>query len=1082
MKKSATFWLVLLLSCFNLLIVAQQPLDRILEAMNLRNIGPAGMSGRVTAIDVNPNNPEQIYIGTASGGVWRSNSGGVDWTPLFDKQPLLSIGALALNPQNPDEIWAGTGEGNPRNSHNSGAGIYKSIDGGKTWKCMGLQETRAIHRIYTDPHQSGTVYVAALGSAWGPNPERGVYKTINGGETWEHILSVNDSTGCADLVIDPQNPNKLIAAMWEYGRKPWFFNSGGSGSGLYLTYDGGKNWKKLTAENGLPKGNLGRIGLAIAPSRPEIVYALVEAKENALYRSTDGGETWEVRATKNIGNRPFYYADIFVDPQNENRIFNLWSYLSVSEDGGKSFEIYPPFRNLHPDHHAFWIHPQDPDYMIEGNDGGLNISRDGGRNWRYIENLPLGQFYHVNYDMEIPYNVYGGLQDNGSWTGPAYTWKAGGITNYDFQELLFGDGFDVMPNPANSRYVYAMYQGGNLYYVDKETGKSTYIQPRHPEGSELRFNWNAALAQNPFHDCGVFFGSQFLHKSLDCGQSWEIISPDLTTNDTSKQKQHLSGGLTIDDTRAENFTTILSIAPSPLNEQVIWVGTDDGNLQLTQDGGATWQNLASGLPDARPGSWIPQIVASSHQEGEAFVIVNDYRRNDWRPMAYHTDNFGKSWTRIVDEKQVSGFALSIAQDPEEPTLLFLGTDQGLYISFNKGADWVKKSNNFPSAPVRDLKIHPRENDLIIATFGRSIWILDDITPLRKIAADPSILDLPLYVFDPPTAYQAEYRSHQGVRFLANGGFRGANRSSYPRIRIWVNTSDEESPEEENQKIKDKPAKKAKKQPSDQPETDQEVTQEKSEERASKPPKDQKVKILVFDEMGDTVRQYSQKLQEGLNMAYWDMCRNGVNYPSERDISKDDDPPRGMEVKPGTYKLQFFYGDFIDSTYLEVQPDPRLPYDASKYQAKLEARLSFDSLVTRCRQSMDAVREAKKTVDRIDQVLDFVTPDSLQKQLREEGKTMRDSLGNLLNLFRAPDVKGIQRTSDKLISILYDASSMLNASDGEPNQMARFAVRKATSEAARVLERVNTFFAGPWKAYRQLVENTEIPLFKPDTSD
>jgi photosystem II stability/assembly factor-like uncharacterized protein len=386
--------------CFYLFAFSQ-PLDMsLLEGFKIRNIGPAGMSGRVTSIDVVHSQPNVIYIGTASGGVWKSTSGGIKWAPIFDDEAVISIGALAINQNNTSEIWVGTGEGNPRNSHNSGAGIYKSLDGGKNWKLMGLENTKTIHRIYIHRDDPNTVYVGALGSAWGPNPERGVFRTKDGGKSWEKVLYMNDSTGCADLVVDPHNPNKLIAAMWEFGRKPWTFNSGGEGSGIYVSYDGGDSWEKRTSEDGLPEGNLGRVGLAIAPSKPNMVYALVEAKKNGLYKSTDGGFTWKLVSDKNIGNRPFYYADIFVDPQNENRIFNLWSRMSKSEDGGKTFERFG--NGTHPDHHAFWVHPEQPSYMIEGNDGGLNISHDGGESWHFVENLPLAQFYHINYDMDVP--------------------------------------------------------------------------------------------------------------------------------------------------------------------------------------------------------------------------------------------------------------------------------------------------------------------------------------------------------------------------------------------------------------------------------------------------------------------------------------------------------------------------------------------------------------------------------------------------------------------------------------------------------------------------------------------------------
>ncbi|MEO5905647.1 MAG: hypothetical protein ABIQ11_02900, partial [Saprospiraceae bacterium] len=420
--------------------------EKILEGFSFRNVGPAGMSGRITAIDVVVNDPDHIYIGSASGGVWESTDGGIAWNPIFDDQPALSIGAIKINQNNPAEIWVGTGEGNPRNSHNSGKGIFRTLDGGRNWTHMGLSETKTIHRILIDHHDPSTVYVGAMGTIWGPNQERGVYKSIDSGKSWNKVLYTNENTGIADLVMDPDNPRKIMAAMWEYGRTPWNFNSGGNGSGIHISYDGGEKWKKITSEEGLPKGQLGRVGLAIAPSSPNIVYALVEAKENGLYKSTDGGEHWSLVSTKNIGNRPFYYHELYVDPQNENRIWNLYSYVSKSEDGGRTFETILDYgKGVHPDHHAFWIHPTNPSFIIDGNDGGLNISRDRGRNWYFAGNIPVGQFYHIDIDHEYPYNIYGGMQDNGSWVGPAFVLKAGGIRNSDWRELYFGDGFDVLP-------------------------------------------------------------------------------------------------------------------------------------------------------------------------------------------------------------------------------------------------------------------------------------------------------------------------------------------------------------------------------------------------------------------------------------------------------------------------------------------------------------------------------------------------------------------------------------------------------------------------------------------------------------
>ncbi|MEL7531612.1 MAG: hypothetical protein AAFN10_09905, partial [Bacteroidota bacterium] len=613
--------------------LSAQDLDTdLLENWKARSIGPAGMSGRVTTIDVLRDNPAVIYIGTASGGLWKSESGGIKWKPLFDEEIVASIGALAIAPSNPDIIWVGTGEGNPRNSQSSGFGVYRSLDGGESWEAMGLENTRNVHRVIIHPDNPDIVWIGAQGSAWGDHPERGVYKTTDGGKTWRKVLYMNERTGIADLVQDPQNPNKLIAAMWEFRRWPWSFKSGGEGSGLYVSHDGGESWTKRTDADGLPKGELGRMGLAIAPSNPKIVYAIIEAKKNGFYRSTDGGKNWKlVNGKDEIGNRPFYYSDIFVDPVNENRIYSLYSMVSLSEDGGKSFRVMIPYSGVHPDHHAWYIHPDNPNYIIEGNDGGLNISHDRGMTWRFVENLPLAQFYHINIDNEIPYNVYGGMQDNGSWRGPAYVWRSGGIRNTYWEELFFGDGFDVVPDPEDNRYGYAMSQGGSVGRYDLETRSSKSIRPTHPDGEELRFNWNAAIAQDPFDAATIYYGSQYVHKSTDRGDNWEIISDDLTTNDPEKQKQRESGGLTFDVTNAENHTSIVAIAPSPVEKELLWVGSDDGRLHITRDGGENWTDLTAKMGGLPAGSWIPQIHASNHSAGEAFIVVNNYRRNDWTP-------------------------------------------------------------------------------------------------------------------------------------------------------------------------------------------------------------------------------------------------------------------------------------------------------------------------------------------------------------------------------------------------------------------------------------------------------------------
>lgn len=1031
-----------------------------LKGMEIRNIGPAGMSGRVTAIDVVLSNPSTIYIGTASGGVWRSTSGGIDWEPIADDMPLASIGALKINQKNPDEIWVGTGEGNPRNSQNSGQGLYKTIDGGKTWKLVGLENSRTIHRILIHREDPRTVFVGVTGSAWGPNEDRGIFKTTDGGKSWEKILYISDETGCADLVADPVNPNKLIAAMWEYGRKPWTFNSGGPSSGIYVSYDGGETWERRTDEDGLPKGDLGRIGLAIAPSAPNVVYALVEAKENALYKSTDGGFEWKKMASANepdneVGNRPFYYSEIYVDPQNENRVYSIWSVLSKSEDGGKTFGQWVGWK-VHPDHHAMWISPDDPDFIIEGNDGGLNISHDRGTTWRFVENLPLAQFYHINYDMEIPYRVMGGMQDNGSWIGPSQVWKAGGIRNSDWREINFGDGFDVMVRPDDSRYAYAMWQGGNVSYIDTETGHKKNIKPVHPKGGQLRFNWNAGIAQNPFHDCGIYFGSQFLHKSMDCGESWEIISPDLTTNDTSKQKQDISGGLTIDATNAENYTTIVSIAPSPVDEKVIWVGTDDGNLQLTRDGGKTWDNLSRRLLGANPGSWIPSIEVSKKKAGEAFVVVSDYRRNDWRPFVYHTTDYGVTFSRIVDERQVSGHALSIVQDPEVAELLWLGTDYGLYFSIDYGKNWSKWTNGYPSVSTYDLKIHPREHDLIVGTFGRAAWILDDIRPIREMArTNGKVLEKEFSLFPSPDAYLAEYRSVDGTRFVGDAHFSGQNRRSGAMMTAWVKPEMEKKEKREKKKG--------------------ENSENDKEKRSDK--KDEKAKVVVLDMEGDTVRNFSTKLDTGMVRFRWNLRANGVHYPSRKKPKADADLPNGQQVLPGKYKVVVNYQGNLDSTEVTVHADPRLNRTLAEMKAEYETFDLYFSTIEKATAGFNQILDAKKTIKRVNGAL-VNLPDSTQTEIKDLGKALADSLNQLEKRYMMPEgLKGIQRNPNNLMGLIWKTSSYIGSSDGSPSKSAQIMMDKVTHEISNVLSDLNQLMSNDFKAYQEKVEGLEFSLFE-----
>ncbi|WP_222984512.1 WD40/YVTN/BNR-like repeat-containing protein [Flagellimonas meishanensis] len=1038
----------------------------LVQDMKPRNIGPAGMSGRVTAIDVVHANPDIMYVGTASGGLWKSTSGGIKWSPIFDEEVTASIGAVAIQQSNPSVIWVGTGEGNPRNSLNGGYGIYKSLDGGKSWKSMGLEKTRHIHRVIIDPTNPDVVYVGAIGSPWGEHPERGVFKTTDGGKTWNKILFANNRTGVADLIMDPTNPNKLIAALWEHKRDPWFFKSGGEGSGLHITHDGGATWKKLSEEDGLPKGELGRIGVAIAKNKPNIVYALVEAKKNALYRSEDGGFTWKKVNDKNdIGNRPFYYSEIYVDPENENRVFSIFTYVNVSEDGGKNFEqLMPAYQvdnGVHPDHHAWWIHPENGQFMIDGNDGGMNITKDGGKTWRFIGNLPVAQFYHISVDNEYPYNVYGGMQDNGSWRGPAYVWRDQGIRNSYWQEIAFGDGFDVVPDLDDSRYGYAMSQQGYVRRYDWMTGNNYTVRPTPPDAdTELRFNWNAGIGQDPFDNSTIYFGSQFVHKSTDKGLTWEVISPDLTTNDPEKQKQSESGGLTMDATGAENHCTILVIEPSTVEKNMMWVGTDDGRVHFTQNGGSTWTEVTQNIKGLPTGSWIAQIKASKKNKGEALLIANDYRRFNYTPYAYRTKDYGKTWTRIVDQTDVKSYTLSIIEDDENPNLMFLGTDDGLYISFNAGNDWQKWNKGFPTVSTKDLAIHPREQDLIIGTFGRAAWVLDDIRPLRALASNSSILEKEISLFKSPDAYLAAYQQPTGSRFGGDALYNGENRKEGAMITYYL--------------------KEGKKDPKDESEDKENKDANGNGEATEKSEKDKDSIIFKFYDGNRLIRTLKQKTpkEAGFHRMYWTLDEKGPDTPA-RKISKKTEESGGVTVKPGTYKVVAHYKKTKDSTQVTVKTDPRLKVSIASINEVYELGKKLEDYTQKAADAVKQLVLGKDLANKYQKELKELDEERFKEQI-EASKNIAKEVDSVVALFIGKEDKrqGITRNPQtSVMQRLNTATSYVNSRKSGITKTEERLVAFAKEELEKALGKTNAFFNENWKSYRESMESLDLSPFK-----
>lgn len=1053
------------------------------SAMKPRSIGPAGMSGRVTAIDVVRNNPNVIYMGTASGGVWKSETGGLTWNPIFDKEKVISIGALVINPNNPDEIWVGTGEGNPRNSLNGGYGLYKSIDGGENWKFMGLGETRNIHRIIINPQNTDIVYIGAIGSPWGDSEHRGVYKTTDGGENWEKVLYINEKTGPGDLVIDPENPNKLIAAMWEHRRWPWFFESGGKSSGIFISHDGGKNWKKSTSKDGLPEGELGRIGLAIAPSDADRVYAWVESKENAMYRSDNGGTSWRKVATESIGNRPFYYADIFVDTKDPDRIYSLYSGVTKSEDGGLTFQSF--MRGIHPDHHAWYIHPDNPDFMIDGNDGGAAITRDRGATWYMVKNLPLGQFYHINVDMDLPYHVMGGLQDNGSWRGPAYIWQRGGINNMYWDNLMGGDGFDVVPDSSNSRYGYAMSQGGSLGRYDALTGHTKRIRPTHPEGKKLRFHWNAAIAHDPFDKTTIYYGSQYVHKSTDRGNNWEIISPDLTTNDPEKQKYDKSGGITIDATGAENHTTIISIAPSPVQKGVIWVGTDDGNLQLTKDGGKTWTNFANKLKDVPECSWIPQIHVSAHNAGEAWVVVNNYRRNDFKPYLFYTNNFGKSWEQKTDESQIWGYNLCVVQDPVEPNLVFLGTIFGMYFSIDKGDTWTQWTNGYPNVSTMDMVIHPREHDLVIGTFGRAIYILDDIGPLRHLAAQGAgILDKTIHAFDIPDAYMVSQKSAPGYYSPGHGDFSGENRSTGAVISYSVKEIiKKERPARENQQQADPEmaARAARFQAMGGGRAGRQGTGRRPGGANSNV---ESVQIEIIDSEGKSIKKLQHNPVVGINRTQWNFDETAPTALGATAQSGQSPTARyrrggGSRVLPGTYTVNISYGEKTETTTVNVHMDPRVEFSINNLIAQKTLTSDIQKHVVVLNEAINRIRLAQEAVTSIEAQLPKGREARAAKDLIDKTGDIKEKLSTLMGKVMTDRSQGGRRGRgvDNISSNMSTITSAISGGFEAPGPNIMGHVERLEKKIIKFIDDYNSFFESYWPEYKEFINNADLSPFK-----
>ncbi len=947
------------------------------SGLNARNIGSATMSGRISAVNAYDEGGKiTLFVGAASGGVWKSLNAGTTFRPVFDAQDAQSIGSIAIDPSNTKNIWVGTGESWTRNSVSVGTGVYKSSDGGDNWTNVGLKDSERIAKIIVNAKDGNSVLVCATGHLWNDNDERGVYKTNDGGKTWKKVLAgANGSTGCAMMSSAASEPNTIYATMWDFRRQAWTFRSGGPGSGMFKSTDGGDTWNEIapSASNGLPEKPYGRIAIAVAPSKPSVVYAMIESKKSALYRSDDAGATWKKEdASQYMVWRPFYFANLIVDPKNENKVFKVDLILLLSVNGGRSFS--PVSGGAHGDFHDVWIDPANPNVVFTGDDGGMWLSKDGGNRWERMWNLPVSQFYHVSVDNDDPYHVYGGLQDNSSWVGDSS--YPGGVTNSRWENMYGGDGFWMWEDPADSNFIYAEAQGGEIGRVNRKTHETRSIKPYALYGEKkLRFNWNTPIQMSPNEKGTIYLGSQFLYRSRDHGQSWERISPDLTTNNPEKQKQEESGGVTIDNSAAEMNTTIFSISESPKNGQVIWVGTDDGNVQVTRNGGKNWTNVTSHVQGVGKDAWVTWVEASRFNEGTAYAAFDRHTSGDYATYVYKTTDFGATWTAL-DVKGVRGWAHVIKEDTANPNLLFLGTEFGLWISIDGGERWAQyKGANFPAVAVDDLVVHPRTSDLILATHGRGMWIIDDISPWRALADD--VLSEEATFLPVPPAIQ--YIGAGGGWPEGDATYTGPNRPTAAKIPYFQRT--------------------------------RHIFGD--------------LKIEVFDAQGKFVDTVPSSKHRGVNIAMWSMRLKPPKVPPA--ASALGGTGVGPRVLPGQYSVKMTKGDKTYTTQVNVVLDPRAKYTVEDRRAQFELVNKLGGLLNHMTWVVDGIigiRDAARQ-----RAAGLPANDPLRQRLMSLADAADQMRGKIVATTEGGAITGEERLREFLGGLYGD----VNGYDGRPTE-------------------------------------------------
>lgn len=921
MKKTISIVILGMIICFvcfsqNANAQSAEKTGKLFEKFSWRCVGPAVMGGRTVDIDVVEKQPWIIYAAIGPSGVWKSENNGITWRPVFHKESSVSVGDIAIAQSHPHIIWVGTGEATCRNSVTIGDGVYKSIDAGKTWKNMGLKDTRHISRIVINPGDPNIVYVAAMGHLWGPNKERGIYKTIDGGKTWKKTLYINENTGFADLVMDLSDSLILYAAAYEHRRLPYYFYSGGPGSGLYKSLDGGETWKRLTKD--LPEGVMGRIGIDVSRSNPSVVYALIEHEDGGIWRSEDKGETWKKtcdnKTYKLVNFRPFYYSQIRVDPSDDKVIYVFSGGSYVSKDMGEKFKSISG--GTHVDHHALWIDPSNPLHLVDGNDGGIDITYDGGKNWYSVQHMALAEVYQLGFDMRNPYYVYCGLQDNGLWGGPSATFDNAGITNDDWYVVGGGDGFYAQVDPSDHKIIYGNYQMNGLYRYDFRIRRSKSIRPQASlKEPPYRFNWNSPIYISSHDPKTVYTGGNYLFRTIDGGHSWKIISPDLSTNDPEKQKD--SGGpITLDNTGAEIHCTIITISESPVEKGIIWCGTDDGNVQITRDGGKTWKNVVKNIKSLPPNTWCSRIEASHFDSGTAYAAFDGHRHDDYNTYVYKTTDFGKSWKSLKGNLPF-GWVHVIREDIKNKNLLFVGMEFGIFASLDCGNSWFSLVNDMPTVAVRDIAVHPRENDLIIGTHGRGVWIMDDISPLQNMADE--VLQSDFFLFDIRPATQ----------FFPSSSRESFSRPVYaaknPPYGMFISSFFKNKPEE-------------------------------------------RPKIFIKDEAGEKIFEITLKKKEGIQRNMWNLqfvpkTKEGKTIKSSGIVFVS-----APYVSAGEYTVELIVGEQTMLKKGIVCPDPRIKIEESERTAQHVSIVENMALTKKMGLSVTAVRNIRRQIDKLNQEL------------------------------------------------------------------------------------------------------------------